>query len=627
MAEMGYEAASFEAMAPEPAYTQFDPELQRIWQQFEEAKQYDRQYKKDWPRFYLIVAGIHWDGRQAEWMSTPVINLTASFITTVTSILTDSRPQIAVIPRQPEQDHIAGVLSSVVEYLWEATDMDTKLPKTMKNALIFGNAFLKVMWDQNLRRGEGDIKICEVDPSHIFISPHARSLDDTDYLIHAENLPRGLVDRMYPGMLEDVQEGPKDDTLTLKRSVTSQMGQGGGDEGVTNVQTTDSSTVWSYKGGSKESSVNDGRSDLVTVLERWERDAQGTVTQTVAINDKILPGFPRPSPFQHGKLPFVQFVDNPSTWSAWATGEVQEVERLQIEINKRRGHILDILRYTANPMLVVDPASGVDYESLVARPGLVITAEGGQAAVAWLSPPNIPSALFEVNNMDKADFDNVLGNVEVIQGRRPEGVEAGVAIELLQEAANVRMRLKVRYMENSLRKLGELLVGMVQQFYTTERIFRLSGGEALQLEKPLNEEMQQQFIAINQVQGVDPESGEPTKVNNQIPKIADAEFDVRIGAGSTLPVSRAVGFQKAITLYSMQLADDVAVWKASGFPRWQEELMRSRMFWQQKMVEQAQMQAALGVGQPGTQAGAEPTDEELDVATAGAAAEEPPPEE
>jgi hypothetical protein len=626
----GVEAIGFQPIEAHESLRQFDPELIRLWDQYTQASEYDRQFKKDWSRFYLIVSGVHWDGRQAEWMATPVINLTTGFINTVTSIMTDSRPQIAVIPRQPEQDHIAGVLSSVVEYLWEANDLDVKLPKTVKNSLIFGNSFLKVMWDQTLRRGEGDIKVCEVDPSHVFISPFARSLDDADYVIHAENLPRGLVDRMYPGQLEDVQDGPKDDTLTLKRNVTSQMGQGGNDEGVTNVQTTDGSTVWSYRGGTKESGANDGRSDLVTVLERWERGQDGSVTQTVAINDKILPGFPRPSPFQHSRFPFVHFVDNPNTWSAWATGEVQDVERLQIEINKRRGHILDILRYTANPMLVVDPASGIDYEKLVARPGLVITAEGGLSSVGWLNGANVPNALFEVNNMDKADFDSVLGNVEVIQGRRPEGVEAGVAIELLQEAANVRMRLKVRYMENSLRKLGELLVAMVQQFYTTERVFRLSGGEMLQLEKPLTQEMRQQFVAINQVQEVNPETGDPTQVENQIPPVAEAEFDVRIGAGSTLPVSRAVNFQKAITMYSMQLADDVAVWKASGFPRWQEELQRSRMFWQAQMMQQAQMQATGGIGQPGTQAGQEqaaPSDEDLDVAMAGEAAEEPQPEE
>lgn len=575
--------------------------VEKVWNQFKDARAHRKQYDKDWGRYYLLYSGRHWDGRQADWMSTPVINLTWSVIQTIVPILTDSRPQVAVVPRQPEHDKIGAVLGSLVEWNWEANDLDILLPKVMTNALIFGNGFMKVLWDPSARGGLGDLKVISVDPSNIFASPYARTFDEADYAIHAENLPKGLVERIYPGSTQPDDSGPEEPSLTLKRDITSQST--GKDRQIHDIRTTTGSEVVSAYGSNN--TKDNGQDGLVTVLERWERREDG-VYQTVVVNDRLV--FDRPSPFDHGRFPFVHFVDHPHTWSLWAMGEVQQVEKLQIEINRRRGHIMDILKFTANPMLVVDPVAGVPYDNLESRPGLVIPVEGGPQAIGWLAPPSVPNALFEVNSLDKQDFDTVLGKVEVLTGKSPAGVESGVAIDMLQEAANVRMRLKVRHMENSIRKLGELMVGIIQQFYTTERVFNIAGQDIFKLEKPVTQDPEAGYMYINQPKGVDPDTGEPIFAN-EVPPVSEAEFDVRIGPGSTLPVSRATMFQKAITMYQMQVADPEVVWKNSGFPKWREEMERSMAFFQQ-MAAQQQAMAPEEQGAPP----AGPTDQDVDMA-------------
>ena len=571
----------------EPSYSpdMEDPALndivERTWACFNEARNYDKQYKKDWDRWYRLYEGKHWSGSAREWQSQPVINLTFSVIETITSILTDSRPQVQVVPRAPENDRVALVLGHIVEWLWESNDLDIKLPKSVKNSLIFGNAFLKVTWDPTARGGLGDIKIFEVDPVNIFISPYARTLEEADYVIHAENLPKRLVMRMYPQLNPDTK-GVEEPSLTPKRDITNQ-GDSNRGQGI-HIELTDGSGFARVGNAGGE----DGAGDRVTVLEKWERRPDG-IWQTVVVNREVV--LERPSPFQHDRFPFVHFQDHPRTWSLWASGEVQHIEKLQIEINRRRGHIMDILRYTANPILVVDPGLISDFDQLEARPNLVIPAEGGLAAVGWLQPPSIPNALFEVNVLDKGDFDAVLGQVDVLKGMKPPGVEAGVAIELLQDAASSRMRMKVRFMENGLRRLGELLVALVQQFYTTERVFRIVGSDMMGLEKPVTVDG---FLTINQPTGGSMDQmGQPmVQMQNQIPTLAEAEFDVRIGAGSTLPVSKSMEFQKAIGMYQMQLADDSFVWKKSGTAQWQEEMMRGRIYWMQKQAQMMEMQQA-----------------------------------
>lgn len=595
-------------------------EVKRTWQQFQDGRAYDKNIKKNWPRWHSLYEARHWDGSQRPWMSTPVINLTFSVIQTIVPILTDSRPQIAVVPRVPETDKVAEVLSTIVEWLWESCDMDIKLPKVMTNAMIFGNAFVKVLWDPSLRGGLGDIRIEEVDPSLVFVSPHARTLEDADWVIHAENVRRSVVERLYPGLTGDLPKLPKDASLTLNRESGGNAGPASGDPKY--LQFTDGSGATPIL-KSAGSSGGDSQDPLVTVLEKWERTPEG-MTQTVVVNDQLV--VQRPSPLLHDRFPFVHFVDHPHTWSFWAMGEVQQVERLQMEINRRRGHIADILRYTASPILVVDPAMIPEWEQVEPRPGLVIPAEGGPSSAQWLQTPSVPAALFEVNALDKADFDVVLGNIDVMSGRRPAGIEAGVAIEMLQEAANVRMRLKVRNLENSIRKLGEVLVSMVQHFYTTERVFKIVGKDLMEAEKPITGDPQAGFMFINKPSGVDPATGQPT-YSNVIPPVAEAEFDVRIGAGSTLPVSRATQFQKAITMAQMGIADDEFVWRYSGFPRWKDEMMRSRAYIQQKQMEAMSQQQMAAGPQPGEQQGGEASDDEMNQALASqAGAEDQQPE-
>ena len=183
-----------------------------------------------------------------------------------------------------------------------------------------------------------------------------------------------------------------------------------------------------------------------------------------------------------------------------------------------------------------------------------------------------------MNDRDKADFDTILGNVDVLQGRKPAGVEAAAAIEALTEAANTRMRLKVRFMEAALRQLGRLVVSMIQQFYDTKRIIRLAGRDA---ETLLDKELD--YLNVNAPTGMD-QQGE-LLLENMIPK--DSEFDVRIGAGSTLPVSRQSRFQQALQLFQVRAIDQMELLKHSGWPRFEEVIARMQQ------EQEAQMGAAM----------------------------------
>lgn len=591
--------------------------VKSCYEKLSSARSYRRQFDKDWSRYYLLYSGAQWDGRQEDWQSTPVVNLTKSFVDTVVPILTDGRPQFIAEPRLPDAEHISEVVSHILDWLWEARSCATKLSKTMINCCIFGSSFMKVRWNPMLMDGEGDIDIVTVDPVNIFASPFARSIEEAEYVIHVENMPRRMVLRMYRGLVDETMLGigATEPTLTVTRNVTNQNAPGAHDNSTIFVRSTDGSSTYGYSRGHELDGTDRESDDLVTVLEVWERNDEGVLMQTVVVNDQFLFSLPA----EPQVVPIVQFTYSPHTWTMWAMGAVQHVDKLQIEINRRRGNMADILRYCAQPMLLVDPSLVDDFESLKSRPGLVIPVEGGPQGAGWLQPAQLPEALFRLNEVDKADFDTVLGNVDVIQGRRPEGIEAGVAIELLQEAANSRIRLIVRYMEDSIQQLGNISALYIQHYYDTERTFRMVGHELAKMEKPLNEDGIRFFTINKAMQAqVDPLTGQPViDKMNEIPKVSEMTFDIRVGAGSTLPVSRAAQFNKLVQLYQLGVVDDEELLKGSGLERWEDIYKRVQVKKLMAAQQAQQMQAMQAAQGSPTAAPTEPSDEMVDDELAG----------
>ena len=560
-----------------------------VWKAFEENKsyKYSQVNPADWKRYAMIYDGQHWNGMQKEWQATPTIPLSTAAVNSLLPVITDNRPQIAVVPRQPENDTISEVIRAVIEWLWEQNDCDVKLPATMLNTLIFGNGFWKVIWDPTLNKGVGDIRIINVDPACVFMNPEATDISDATRIQHVEQMSLTRIRMLWPDKGDEVTQSVKENSVVVNRPQVAQ--KPGGVRAQYSVPTTTNSDVWVYPTPFAAKDAPQTK-DTATICEDWVLDTESSRwVKTVVANDVLLEG---PEETDFDMVPIVHFVDYKRPWSVWGAGEIQLVENLQYEINKRRGMVVDILRFAASPMLVYDPGAGTDLENVEVEPGRTIPAEGGPQAVGWMEPKMDLEGLFQLNDRDKKDMNDILGNVEMVQGSHPPGVEAGIALEQLADAANTRLRIKIRLMEASLRRCGKILIKFIQKHYTAMRIFRVVGQEA------------NQFFAINKPSGSEPmvgPDGQPTMQpqyndqSNHIPP--DAEFDVRIGAGSTLPVSKSAKFQQAITLFDRHALPVRELLRAADWQNW--EAIAQEM--EQKAQAAAQMQQGPPQGPPSAQ--------------------------
>ena len=557
-----------------------------VLNKYKEAKAYRASFDKDWDRWYKLYAGQHWEGPRPDWRSDATVNFIFSTIETVLPIMTDSAPQITVVPASSHSMHNAEIISEIVKRIWSSNDMDLELPMVMKNSLKYGTGFVKVWWDPNAKNGLGDVAISCVDPRHIFPSPGAKNLKDAHYVIFAANIPIANVLRDYPEVEGKITPGIWDEDLTVTKDITSQRSDGTNSMIGSVPNTAGTATTDFQKSPDGRAGVM-SRDSLCTFVEMWTREKDGQTWCTMMANGVLLKH--GPNPFKHNKFPFVRFLDYQIPSCFWGMGEIQQLEKLQISINQRRGQTYDILRLTANPPFVADADSGINPKAMTNRPATIIYKNRG-SEVQWLSPPQLPSALFELQQMDKDDFESISGIHDVSQGRRPVGIEAASAITALQEAAQTRVRAKVREMEGSLRNVGRLVVDLVQQFYDDERVVRIVGAAGT---KP-------KFITINKMEmGSD---GKPFRVND--PSIG--EYEIEIGTGSTMPVNKARRGEEMKEYFKLGIVDRRAVLEHSSLPPEMYEKILQRM----EAQEAAMMQAEQGMPAP-MGGGAEPTEEEL----------------
>ena len=176
-------------------------------------------------------------------------------------------------------------------------------------------------------------------------------------------------------------------------------------------------------------------------------------------------------------------------------------------INELTNQIIDNAKNTANMQWIIDKNSGIGQGKLTNRPGLVIRKNPG-SEVRRDTPPPMPSYVRETIDVMKADIQDISGVLDSLKGEKQTGVVAASAILALQEASQSRIRLKIKIMESNLTELANMVYSRMQQFWKLDRWVRVTDIE-----------------------------GNPTF--RQIgTEVLSNDFDVKVMAGSTMPVNK-----------------------------------------------------------------------------------------
>jgi hypothetical protein len=179
-----------------------------------------------------------------------------------------------------------------------------------------------------------------------------------------------------------------------------------------------------------------------------------------------------------GKLPYHMSAYRKIVGEMWGVGPFQDAIPLQKRINSIDSHIILNRKLMNSPQWLAPQGSGVS--QIDGRPGLIIRYNPhNTGGMAPMKVPGIglPGDVIQERAQAVADIEEIFGTAEVLTGQAPEGVEAGVSLNLLSEQALRRFGPMVKRWLLMLKSLEKDKLLIASKEWDESRLIRVVGGE------------------------------------------------------------------------------------------------------------------------------------------------------
>lgn len=572
--------------------------VKQIQRMFEKAAKHRRKYDKDWIDNYKMYRGQQWLGKRPTYKSREVINMIYQTIQSQTSVMLDTRPTVSFLPEEPADLEFAEILNEVYDaerqkYTW--------LDETA--AVIYDAHFYGVGWSETcakMIRGAYRTEYKSRDPFDFYPDPDASDVNkEGEYLITAKPTDIDKVKKKYAGHpLVSLIKPDIEDLSYEKRQVETLHKRKNIDADLPAEKT------------SYASSVEDEGKDKVLVITAYLKPSD---TEMIEKEDEECAGeklyitrlkYPRGRKveminnriYADGELeyddlefPFERLINSMLPREFFGMSEVEQGKGPQLAFNKLINFALDVLYLTGNPIWLNPTNSGVESRQLINYPGLVVE-HAPEGAPTRVEGTQLQPYVFQLIDRMEKWFNDNMGTQDVTRGVNPTGVTANAAIENLLEAAQKRIKQKMRYLDSYLMNHGKHWVSRVMQYYTKPQVFRLTNQEGVnKYFKMYIEQRDTGKVAIVR-------NFEKNDLGEMVPR-ADAreyqirgEFDVRVNTVSGLPFTKAMNEQTAYQLFDRGIIDEEEVLNRLEYPNKEKILIRLREK-QKQMAEQQSMQA------------------------------------
>ena len=567
----------------------------KIEKWFSKAKKHRRNYDFEWVENYEMFRGRQWKENRPSYRHSEVVNLIFQSIQHAVPVMSDVRPRFSFLPQEPQDFQLAEILNDVANADWDRNNWSADLLEVLYDGHIYGTGFLGCFYDVDACHGLGSIDIKSQDPFYAYPDPNSRDVNkEGEFFIYAEPVDIELLKKQYPKYAEHIKPD-MNDLFDHTESV------------IHDHRHRSPLSALEFIEGGHEGSKRDQALKIICfsaddTLEEVELDDKET-GQRVMGSKKKYPNGRRtvkvsglivedgPNPYEDGKFPWSRFINYCDPREFWGISEVTQLKGPQRTFNKLVSFALDVLTLMGNPIWVVDDTADIDTDNLFNQPGLIVEKAAGSEVRREAGVQLQPFVMDMITRMENW-FNGLAGTEDVSQGAKPTGVTAASAIDMLQEAAETRLRQKSRNLDRTLQDLGQMYLSRFLQFYSAPRVFRLTNNQEvnkfLKVDVSRQEQEMGDPVVTMRVKEFN-KSDEGKYVEDLAVKeyqIA-GKFDVKVTTGSGLPFSKQDKVSKAFELFDRQVIDDEELMKALDFPNWETVLARV----QEKKAAQAQAQA------------------------------------
>ena len=219
------------------------------------------------------------------------------------------------------------------------------------------------------------------------------------------------------------------------------------------------------------------------------------------------------------------------------------------------------------------------WEKYSASPGALLPVRPGVERPTPIMPAPLSNAFFGIVQQGKQDMEYLAGIYSSMMGDSSGASETYRGMLALDEYGTRRIK---QWMKNSiepgLKQLGSLVLQYAQSVYTANKRFRVVQPSAIQEERE---------VEINI-----PIYNDMGEAIGKSMDISSMKFDVRIVAGSTLPVNRWAYLEELKQLMQLGVVDDIAVLAETDIKN-KEKIVKRKSLYSQLQGQMQQLSEAI----------------------------------
>ncbi|PJN53655.1 hypothetical protein PAEVO_03760 [Paenibacillus sp. GM2FR] len=524
---------------------------------YKAARQPIEKYWQEEQRFYM---GDHWYGLRSEAASrlrpNAVENITFSQIEAIVGKLTGWMPYPDFAPVEESDKEKARDLNDYMPNELRAIKFKSKHVRAIRRMVIHGPLIYKTVFDPTVEGGRGMNRykgrndILPVDLGSFFPDPRIRDfiyLQDMGAIIVKTTCTMEYFNERWPeqGAKVEPDNNPDDDVFA------NDYGEGDYKRTSDQRQTAGLIEYW-YRGLPKTVSQEDN--DLFTEMAA-EKLAEGIdPAEYIAKAEGRMDGVHciyvstsgvflehKAYVYDHGKYPFVARTLYPDESSAWGKGFMRDMIKPQIMKNKYAEIAVETMARQGNGGVMYEDGAITKpqtWQERRSQPGAMLpVAQGRLNDVKELQGINVPGSLFNLLQYYDDMLQKIPGQFDSANGAANPNVKSGEQAKALMAAAGTRLNTVSDMIQEALEEVFAQYIELIAQFYTDERIARVTGRAVAMSRDAIMSQAASEFDTGETVLPVKEE---------YLP-----EFDITVHIGVDKPQDREYWLQLVFNLINM----------------------------------------------------------------------------
>jgi hypothetical protein len=374
--------------------------------------------------------------------------------------LTNPRAQVIPETRSDMDMRRSEAKEGVLNHLWHATQLPTKLWHALWWGKVCGNAFFYVDWDkwggdtykdESGQYGLGEVAVEVLSPWSVWIDPAAG--------------PESWGRYCWVGRMEDVQD------VKVKYGV---------DDIPTDGDAHEYENMTGMLGSSSPNRQGSYQDDyrrkykghcLVKTLYRFRSESLPGGQVVTMVGDTVLEEAPLTW------FPLVNYCNIPWLDMPWGDTEVRQALERQKTRNRMLSSLEEYTRVMAKGKWLAHKASKISAGTLNSEHGEIVSWEGNQPPQP-ITVPSLPAEVLRVFESTQQAIDDIFADHPVSQGKSIGANSAATTVQMLQEADTQQHSPNIILWEQSLRTLYQKMLDCAAKNYQQGRKISVLGEDA-----------------------------------------------------------------------------------------------------------------------------------------------------